>query len=159
MRKLTITISILMLTITAAQAQMLSGKVIKIADGDTLTILEYPHKQHRIRLAQIDAPEKAQDFGQKSKQSLSDLCFGKMASVEVVDTDRYNREVGVVTCSGKEANYEQVKSGMAWVYDKYANDPKYFQAQKYARSNSLGLWCVSSPTPPWEYRSKKRNAE
>lgn len=152
-------INILMLTLGVAQAQTLSGKVIKIADGDTLTILEYPHTQYRIRLAQIDAPEKAQDFGQKSKQSLSDMCFGKMASVEVVDTDKYNREVGVVTCSGKEVNYEQVKNGMAWVYDKYANDPKYFQAQKYARNNLLGLWSISSPTPPWDYRRKKRNAE
>lgn len=156
MKKITITTCIVMLTITTTQAKMLSGKVIKIADGDTLTVLEYPQTQHRIRLAQIDAPEKAQDFGQKSKQSLSDMCFGKMASVDVVDTDRYNRKVGIVTCGGIEANYEQIKNGMAWKYDQYSDDPKYSQAQKYAQRNSLGLWGISSPIPPWEYRKHMR---
>src|SRR3989338_3089558 len=100
-------------------AETITGKVIKIADGDTLTILDRSQQQHRIRLSQIDAPEKAQAFGQKSKQSLSNICFGKNAIVNVEYQDRYGRIVGTVDCGGKNANRVQLENGMAWVYDNY----------------------------------------
>lgn len=132
----------------------ISGKVISIADGDTLTILDKDKRQHKIRLASIDAPEKSQDFGNVSKKSLSDMCYGRIASVLVKDKDKYNRSVGVVSCDGLEANLEQVKRGMAWVYKKYASERKYFEAEEEAKSAKIGIWSGVDLVPAWEFRKK-----
>lgn len=141
----------------ATYADTISGKVIAIADGDTLTILDSRNTQTKVRLAAIDAPEKAQAFGNKSKQSLSEICFGKSASVEVLDIDRYKRWVGVVSCDGVRANDEQVKLGMAWVYREYANGFSHlYKLEDEARQEKRGLWSDPSPTPPWEWRKAKR---
>jgi len=105
-----------------AQAEPFVGKVVGIADGDTLTVLTASKQQHKIRLAEIDAPEKNQPFGSKSKQSLSDLWFGKEAEAIPRAVDRYKRTVARVRCAGVDANLEQVNCGMAWVYRKYAKD-------------------------------------
>ena len=94
--------------------------VIGISDGDTLTVLDESKWQVKIRLAEIDAPEKQQPFGTRSKQSLSELCFGKKAEIKPRVKDRYGRTVARVTCDGIDANAEQVNRGMAWVYRKYA---------------------------------------
>lgn len=94
--------------------------VIGISDGDTLTVLDEDKQQVKIRLAEIDAPEKKQPFGTKSKQSLSDLCFGKQAEIIPQVKDRYKRTVARVRCAGVDANAEQVNRGMAWVYRQYA---------------------------------------
>lgn len=138
-------------------ANEITGKVIKIADGDTLTILDRSQQQHRVRLSQIDAPEKSQAFGQQSKQSLSGMCFGKNAIVNVEDQDRYGRIVGTVNCNGINANLSQVGSGMAWVYDSFVKDQNYYSIQKAAKANQRGLWFEQHPTPPWEYRKARRN--
>lgn len=137
-------------------ADEITGKVIKIADGDTLTILDRSQQQHRIRLSQIDAPEKSQAFGQQSKQSLSSICFGKNAIVNVEDTDRYGRIVGTVVCNGTHANRSQLETGMAWVYDKYAKDRQYYNIQRAAQSKHIGLWSDAQPVAPWEYRKHTR---
>lgn len=133
-------------------AETISGKVIKVLDGDTISILDQSNTERRIRFAQIDAPEKSQDFGQVSKQSLSSMCFGKFAQAEVDTYDRYGRAVAVVKCDGIETNLEQVKRGMAWVYARYATDQRYFNAEGFAKSKGIGLWSQSNPTPPWEFR-------
>lgn len=139
-------------------AETLSGRVVGIADGDTMTVLDSTNTQHKIRLAAIDAPEKAQPFGNRSKQSLSDLCFRKQAVVDVVDMDRYGRSVGVVTCDGVKANEAQISAGMAWVYRKYAEGFGYlFPLEDKARSTKLGLWADPTPLAPWEWRKAKRN--
>ena len=96
----------------------LAAQVIKIIDGDTLTVLE-KQREVKIRLANIDAPEKAQPFGQRSKQFLSDLCFRKKISYRVQEIDWRGRAVAVVTCAGIEVNRAQVERGMAWVYPEY----------------------------------------
>jgi len=101
----------LFLCATAAQAD-LSGRVVSVADGDTITVLDGGNRQIKIRLHQIDAPEKKQDFGQASKQSLSDLVYGKEVRIEVADTDKYGRTVGKVWIGGTDANLEQVKRGI-----------------------------------------------
>lgn len=137
----------------------ITGRVVGVADGDTLTVLDAGHGLTKIRLHQIDAPEKKQDFGQRSKQSLSDLVYGKQVSIEVADTDKYGRTVGKVWVNGKDANLEQVRRGMAWVYTKYANDPAYFAAERTAKAGRLGLWSQPNPTPPWEYRHPNRATE
>lgn len=111
-------------------------------------------REIKIRLAQIDAPEKSQAFGQRSKQSLSDLVFGKEVRIVREDTDRYGRMVAKVYVGGIDVNAEQVRNGMAWVYTKYATDRSFFDIEKEAKTNRRGLWSDLNPTPPWEYRHK-----
>ncbi len=130
-------------------------QVIGIADGDTLTLL-VGKRPLKIRLANIDAPEKVQAFGERSRQSLSELCFGKNASYATQDIDRYGRTVAVVTCDGIEANRRQVERGMAWVYTKYNKDVALPALQEAARSEQRGLWRDANPLPPWEFRMQKR---
>jgi Staphylococcal nuclease homologue len=103
-----------------AYTQTYEGKVVAVSDGDTLIVLTPEKRQVKVRLAQIDAPEKSQAYGQRSKQSLSDLVFGKQVRVEQQDRDRYGRVAGRVYAGGLDVNAEQVKRGMAWVYRKYA---------------------------------------
>lgn len=138
----------------SASAACYAQKVVAIADGDTLTVL-LDQRQVKIRLANIDAPEKAQPFGQRSKESLSELCFRKDASYQVQDIDRYGRTVAVVTCAGIEANKAQVERGMAWVYPKYNKDPSLPDMQEAARAAGAGLWRDPAPIPPWDFRRSK----
>ncbi|CAL63151.1 putative thermonuclease [Herminiimonas arsenicoxydans] len=128
-------------------------QVIGIADGDTLTLL-VDKKPVKIRLANIDAPEKKQPFGQKSKQSLSSLCWGKNAEYVTQAIDRYKRTVAVVYCDGAQVNAAQVKLGMAWVYPKYNKDAALPAMEQAARLTGLGLWADVAPVPPWEWRRK-----
>ncbi|MCX8084960.1 MAG: thermonuclease family protein [Calditerrivibrio sp.] len=140
-----------------ALSEILNGKVVGVSDGDTITVLLQGNKPVKVRLAQIDAPEKNQDFGQKSKQSLSDMIYMKDVTVKVWDQDRYGRVVGQVFLNGIDINLEQIKKGMAWVYTKYAKDPKYFEEMEIAKSKKLGLWSMKNPIPPWEFRKEKKN--
>jgi len=126
-------------------------QVVSIADGDTLTLL-VKRKQIRIRLAGIDAPERGQAYAQQSRQSLASLCWGKQASYEIQDKDRYGRTVATVTCGGVDANQEQVRRGMAWVYRHYQHDWHLLLLEAQARNNRIGLWNDNAPLPPWEFR-------
>ena len=144
------------LATAVVHAADITGRVVGVADGDTLTVLDSNKGLTKIRLHQIDAPEKKQDFGQRSKQSLSDLTYGKQVRVEVFDTDKYGRTVGKIWVNGQDANLEQVKRGMAWVYVKYASDPAYFAAERAAKSGRVGLWNQPNPTPPWVSRHPDR---
>lgn len=128
-------------------------KVIGISDGDTMTLL-VGNKPLKIRLANIDAPEKKQAFGQKSKESLSDICRNADATYDTQTIDRYGRTVAVVFCNGMEANKEQVKHGMAWVYVKYNKDRSLPDVEALARDKKLGLWSGREPVAPWEFRRK-----
>jgi endonuclease YncB( thermonuclease family) len=139
-------------------ADTISGRVVGISDGDTITVLDFTNHQIRIRLHQIDAPEKNQDFGARSKQSLSDLVFGKSVTVEVATTDKYGRTVGKVLIGGVDANLEQVKRGMAWVYRQYAHDQAYYVAEETARKAKIGLWSQPNSIPPWEFRHERHGA-
>lgn len=129
--------------------------IVAIADGDTLTALCNDHQQVKVRLAEIDAPEKSQPFGQRSKQSLAEMCFNAKAEIQVQATDRYKRTVGRVTCNGVDANAEQVKRGMAWVYDQYVKERSLYSLQDSARQAGVGLWSgtgADAPVKPWEWR-------
>lgn len=131
-------------------------KVIRIADGDTLTLL-VDQKPLKIRLANIDAPEKAQPFGARSRESLSDLCWGKDATYETQSIDRDRRTVAVVACAGVEVNRAQVERGLAWVYTRYNKDRSLPALQDKASEGRRGLWSDADPVPPWEFRRQKRN--
>lgn len=125
--------------------------VVAIQDGDTLTVL-VEREQHRIRLAEIDAPEKRQPFGAASKQSLSELCFGKNAIIDGSTKDRYGRTIAHVHCEGINAGTEQVRRGMAWVYDRYVKNPQLYVLQDEARQERRGLWSDAAPVQPWAWR-------
>jgi endonuclease YncB( thermonuclease family) len=129
---------------------------VKIQDGDTLTVL-VSKRQVRVRLHGIDAPEAGQPFSKRSRQSLADMCAAKDAQVNERGKDRYGRTIGRVTCAGVDANTEQVRRGMAWVFKRYApfGSPLY-EAEAYARLRHVGLWADAHPLAPWEYREQKR---
>ena len=131
--------------------------VIGITDGDTLTArceTLAGMENMKVRLAEIDAPEKAQAFGNRSKQHLSDICFKKSATVVAKSRDRNGRTVARVACAGVDASEEQVHAGMAWVYDKYVTDRALYVVQDQARAARRGLWSDAAPVEPWEWRSR-----
>ena len=132
------------------------GKVVAITDGDTLTVL-IDQKQVKVRLAEIDAPESRQPFGTRSRQALADLCHRQQATLEELGRDRYGRTIARVTCAGIDANAEQVRHGMAWVFDRYARpDSPLYALQDDARARRVGLWQDKDPIPPWKWRRAKR---
>ena len=139
---------------TGASAQ--SCLVVGVTDGDTIKVRCSDALMTTIRLAGIDAPEKKMPFGDRSKQALSDLCYQAQATISPKTTDRYGRTVADVECRGRDAGTEQVRAGMAWVYDRYAKgyEPLY-ETQDAARSAHVGLWAGAAPQPPWEWRGLK----
>ena len=146
----------------ALSAGTLQGKVVNVADGDTITILDAQKTQHKIRLQGIDAPEKAQPFGQKSKQSLQQLVHSKQVTIDFDKKDKYGRTVGKVLLNGTDICLEQIKAGMAWHYKQYQSEQSkedrkiYADAEATAQSQGVGLWKDKNPTPPWEYRKQQR---
>jgi endonuclease YncB( thermonuclease family) len=142
----------------SAQATNIYGKVVGISDGDTITILTEDKQNIKIRLVEIDAPEKNQPWGQKSKQALSDLVFSLNVKVDSSGQDRYGRTLGTVFLSDTNINKHMVENGNAWAYTQYVRDQNYFVLQKNAESKQLGLWSLSQDqiTPPWEWRRKKK---
>lgn len=137
---------------------VLSGKVVAIADGDTFTLLAANDQQIRIRLAQVDTPEKGQPYANRSRQALGDLVFGKYVRVMVVGKDRYGRTVGSVSVGQVDVAGELVSSGAAWVYRRYATDENLYSLEEVARKQARGLWGLpeSQRIPPWEWREAKR---
>jgi endonuclease YncB( thermonuclease family) len=136
-----------------------SGKVVGIADGDTITALREGNQQVKIRLYGIDCPERYQPFSRKAKQFISEMVFGKEVEVEPVDIDRYNRLVALVTVSERLVNEELLNAGFAWVYTRYCVRPiceKWRALESEAREARRGLWADPNPIPPWEFRRKKR---
>ena len=131
--------------------------------------LDASHRQWKIRLAGIDAPEKSQPLGQQSKQALSDRVHGRQVVIDAGKTDRYGRTIGKVwvapvSCSECaktiDANLAQLTTGMAWWYRQYAREQKvedqgqYSKAEADAQSRRIGLWADPSPMPPWEWRHR-----
>lgn len=142
----------LFLYLQIANAADFDGRVVRVHDGDTLTVL-VDRTQIRVRLVDIDAPELHQAFGRRSRESLASMCAGQVAHVAEQGTDRYRRTLGRITCGPFEANAEQVRRGMAWVYVRYA--PKHsslYGLQSEARMERRGLWADPQPVPPWEWR-------
>ena len=127
------------------------AKVIKISDGDTITVLN-GKEQTKVRLYGIDAPEKKQDYGQRSKQFLASLIAGQIVEVEPKGKDRYKRTLGIIHYKGQDINAQMVLNGYAWAYVKYSRI--YVDHGRLARENKLGLWQSSNPTPPWQWRKR-----
>ena len=128
------------------------AKVVAIADGDTCTVLTADKQQVKIRLAGIDCPEKAQAFGTKAKQALSDKVFGQTVEVKEQTKDRYGRTVADIYLGTSWINLEMVTDGWAWHYKQYSKDKQLADAEQAARTAKLGLWVDKEPTPPWDFR-------
>ncbi len=144
-------------------AEELIGKVIKVSDGDTITVLDNNNQKHKIRLKGIDAPESQQSYGDISTQSLAELVYDKEVAVSWDKKDKYYRILGKVIVDGRDVNYEQLKKGLAWYYKQYEKDlndedkKKYSEAEEWARNYSEGLWADSNSMPPWEFRRKGKH--
>lgn len=138
-----------------SKGSLYQGEVVSVTDGDTLTILinKVPYK---IRLAQIDTPEKGQSYGSKAKKVLSDLVFNKIISITIETIDRYGRYVADIHFEGKHINAEMVKLGAAWVYRKYVRDKSLYDIENEAKAAKIGIWSLpeSEQVPPWQWRRK-----
>jgi len=158
---------------TLAFADVLVGKVVGVSDGDTITVLDAQREQHKIRVAGIDAPEKAQAFGARSKEHLSATVYGRDVEVDWTKRDRYQRIVGKVRVASPDcqdancaktvdAGLDQLTAGLAWWYQKYAKEQRAEDAQRYelaeqeARGRRVGLWTDAQPIPPWDWRKDAR---
>jgi len=143
-----------------ADADVITGRVVAVADGDTVTVRDASHRDYKVRLSGIDAPEKAQPFGVAAKKSLSGLVYGKEVTVNLIRHSHYPHVVGKVLVHGVDVNLVQIKRGMAWFFKHYQNEhptedsARYMQAQDAAENKRLGLWADKNPTPPWEFRKQ-----
>jgi endonuclease YncB( thermonuclease family) len=164
MRRGVIVAACLLLSLPALQAQMLTGKVVGVSDGDTVTLLDRSKTQHRIRLLGIDAPESAQSFGQVSRKHLADQVFGKEIQADCPKSDHYGRRLCKLIIQGRDVNLGMVKAGLAWHYRQYQSDQApqdrglYAAAQEAARQARVGLWSEAQPMAPWDYRRAGRSA-
>lgn len=152
-----------------AHSYELACKVVAVTDGDTITCLTADRKQEKIRLQGIDAPESKQPFGQRSKQNLSDLVYGKPVTVRWYKRDRWKRILGSVwvtpidcpSCGHTlDAGAAQLTVGMAWWFRRYAKEQPLQQRHQYefeegeAKARKAGLWADANPVPPWEWRKR-----
>ncbi|BAL94486.1 thermonuclease family protein [Rubrivivax gelatinosus] len=142
-------------------ALVFSCVVIAVADGDTLTArCPAPQGTLRVRLAEVDAPEKAQAYGSASRRQLAALCLRRPAEVRplpgAAGHDRYGRAVAHVRCGGRDAGTAQLRAGLAWVAEGYASDLNLPALQWQARHERAGLWADARPLPPWVWRRRHR---
>ncbi|TWP31815.1 thermonuclease family protein [Apibacter muscae] len=137
-------------------SQTLSGRVIKVADGDTVTILTDENEQIKIRLYGIDCPEKGQDFSSKATAFTSSFCFGKIVKVTQKGLDRYGRVLGIILIGKKNLNEELLKNGLAWHYKYFDKTQKYVDLEQEAKNNKLNIWSMNNPIAPWDFRKKPK---
>src|SRR5690606_17267573 len=143
-------------TFAVLSQTFIEGKVVRVADGDSFTLLDSTNTQIRVRLYGVDCPEYRQDFSNVAKKFTSERIFGKFIKVEVLDVDRYDRIVALVTLpDGLILNKELLKAGLAWHYKYYDKSEEFAELERYAQDKKLGLWAQPNPVPPWEYRSLK----
>lgn len=134
-----------------ANADVWSGKVVGVADGDTITVM-HNGKGEKIRLYGIDCPEKRQAFGKKAKQFTSGMVFNKVVNVEPVATDRYGRTVAWINIDGSSLNTGLIKAGLAWHYKRYSSDKNLAVLEDEARHAKAGLWADQAAQAPWAFR-------
>lgn len=153
-----------------AQGAEFVAKVIAVLDGDTV-LIKRANGLKKIRMAGIDAPEKAQTFGETSRRSLADMVMGKQVKVVSEAVDQYGRMVARLSVDGLDVNAEQIRCGMAWAAtgwrqsrrvpvgvplagenSRFHNNRELLALQEEARQAPRGLWALSDPMPPWEWR-------
>ncbi|WP_370612372.1 thermonuclease family protein [Citrobacter meridianamericanus] len=152
-------ILLFLLIMTPSVQATLTGRVVRVIDGDTVVVLAAPATEVRIRLSDIDAPEKGQPFGQRARQYLTSRVAGRVVEVAGDSRDRYDRILGTLWVDGRDINAELVCGGMAWAYRvrDVAQNPAYLQCEKAAREEKKGLWREPSPVPPWQWRKQSHS--
>ena len=144
-----------------AHAKTVTSRVVGDADGDTVTVLDADKVQHKIRLDGINAPEKKQPIGNRSKESLSELTYDKTVDVETSTRNRYGRQIGKVLVNARDVNLVKVERGMAWFYRQYQREKSptdrrlYETAEDAAKAEKRGLWRDADPVPPWDFRHNR----
>jgi endonuclease YncB( thermonuclease family) len=145
---------------SSAQAASFTGQVVSVSDGDTIIVLRPGKIQEKIRLSEVDCPEKAQPFGQAAKRFTLEAAAQKTVTVQVRTKDRYGRTVGeVMLPDGRSLNRELVRAGYAWWYRTYSTDSSLGRLEAEARAAGRGLWSDPDPVPPWEWRKGARKAQ
>lgn len=161
-RSIFVQAAIFMLVFAATQSDAadLTGRVVGVSDGDTITLLTIEKQTIKIRLAEIDAPESGQPYGSKSKQVLSDLVFGQEIRVSVQTTDRYGRTVGRPYIGDLDVCEEMIRTGAAWVYRQYLQDRSLLELESAAKTSRKGIWGLSEAqqVPPWDWRKGLNDA-
>jgi len=149
---------LLLLICETSVAQTLTGRVVGITDGDTFRLLTSDSKELKIRVAEIDAPERGQPYRDRSRQALSGLIFKKYISVEVQVVDRYGRYVGRPFVEDNDISAEMIRIGAAWVYRRYSKDDALFELERIARADKVGLWRLNEyeRVAPWDWRNGER---
>lgn len=147
--------SLILFVVAFSVSADISGRIVRVLDGDTVEMLKPGNQLTRIRLAGIDAPEKSQPFGQRSRQELSSMVAQRHVTVTGSETDRYGRLLGTVWFGMTDVNAEQVRKGLAWAYRYHGKPvrPDYAVLEAEARRQSSGLWSESGQTEPWCWRS------
>lgn len=156
MYKLLFLFIIALLTSCDPNSNTITGEVVSVADGDTFTMKTITNEKIKVRLYGIDAPERGQDFGTKSRQLLNDLCYGKVVEVTVEDIDQYDRTLGTVYVDGINVNEEMVRKGLAWYYSHFVDNPRLDSLEQVAKSEKLNIWSKKNPMSPFEFRKKKK---
>lgn len=148
----------LLFTSFPAIAETINCRVVGISDGDTFTCLTSEKQQVKVRMAEIDSPEKAQPYGNSARQALSTYIFGKDVTLDVQDRDRYGRTVARVKVGNLDVNAEMVRTGSAWAYRDYLKDRKLLDLEATAKHFKRGLWSLpkSEQQAPWDWRKDKR---
>lgn len=151
-------LALILATQSVSAADQIAGKVVKVSDGDTVTLLLSGTETIKVRLSEIDAPETNQPWGNNSKQALSLLIATKNVTVSTTGKDRYGRTLGTIYLQEENINKLMVQNGNAWAYTKYVADQEYFLLQDHAKRQKVGLWSLSADqiTPPWEWRQKSK---
>lgn len=144
-------LALVLLAVSSAALADFSGTVVRIVDGDTLDIL-VANRPVRVRLAQIDAPERSQAYGARARQALSALAFRRVVTVADVGPDQFGRQLGTIFVGGANINAAMVDRGMAWAYRRYLGDRSLIRLEQQARAARRGLWADPAPVAPWRFR-------
>lgn len=153
---------VLLQTSTHAEPLLLQGRIVRVADGDTVTLLDERQTLHKIRLASIDAPETAMPYGKHATLYLMTLVAGKNVEAMIHKQDRYGRKVATLMLGAQDVNLAMIQTGLAWHYKRYRKEQPAAQAQAYARAEeqartkNLALWQDSNAIPPWDWRKNRR---
>lgn len=147
----------------SAQASVIQGKVVSVFDGDTVTVVDSEKNKHRIRLAQIDAPEQKQPFGPAARKHVSQLLLGKEVEAHIQEIDSKGNQLGTIYLDGENINMQIIDAGYAWAFDTNISNSAYSINQIQAKEAGVGLWADKNPIPPWEWRKqeteKRQNAK
>ena len=152
-----ILVFLLFFATTCVGTHYLSGEVVRVADGDTFTLL-VDGQQQRVRLHGIDCPERGQPYSRVATQFTKDLLASGKVEVAQMDTDQYGRIVGIVYINDTiNLNERLLEAGLAWHYTAYDFSPDWMKLAADAKEAKRGLWAEKGAIAPWEWRKRKRS--